>query len=67
MMRAGQPVTHMRSTNSKPPPSNQFPSDKIKNNFLLDIRHNREKRLSQLSFHADFNGFFPFLKLLYTF
>jgi len=30
MMRAGQPVTHMRSTNSKPQPSNQFTTDKIK-------------------------------------
>jgi len=29
-MRAGQPVTHMRSTNSKPQPSNQVPKDKIK-------------------------------------
>jgi len=26
----GQPVTHMRSTNSNPQPSNQFPMDKIK-------------------------------------
>jgi len=29
-VRAGQPVTHMSSTNSKPQPSNQFPMDKIK-------------------------------------
>jgi len=29
-VRAGQPVAHMRSTNSKPQPSNQFPTDKIK-------------------------------------
>jgi len=31
MTRAGlQPVTHMRSANSKPQPSNQFPTDTIK-------------------------------------
>jgi len=30
MTGAGQPVTHMRSANSKPQPSNQFPMDKIK-------------------------------------
>jgi len=30
IMGAGQPVTHMRSTNSKRQPSNQFPTDKIK-------------------------------------
>ncbi|ROL33049.1 hypothetical protein DPX16_5944 [Anabarilius grahami] len=30
MTRAGQPVNHMRSTNSKPQPSIQFPKDKIK-------------------------------------
>jgi len=30
VVRAGQPVTHMRSTNNKPQPSNQFPMDKIK-------------------------------------
>jgi len=28
--RAGQPVTHMKSTNSKPQRSNQFPRDNIK-------------------------------------
>jgi len=61
MTRAGQPVTHMRSTNSKPQPSNQFPTDKIKPRptfvlvweaFHSDIRHNREEDDDQLPFHA---------------
>jgi len=36
-VRAGQPVTHMRSTNSKPQPFNQFPLNKSKSHptFIL--------------------------------
>jgi len=48
-----QPVTHMRSTNSKPQPSNQFHMDKIKSRptcflirvpFHTDLYHNRKER-----------------------
>jgi len=34
MTRAGQPVTRMRSANSKPQPSNQFPTGTIKPRLL---------------------------------
>ena len=63
MMWAGQPVTHMRSANSKPQPSNQFPTDKIKPRPHLILFQKRfaviygtagKKRLSQLLFHDDF-------------
>jgi len=41
-VRAGQPVTHRRSTNSKPQPSIKFPMDEIQSRptwFHLDICH----------------------------
>ena len=64
MTRAGQPVTHMRSTNSKPQPSNQFLMDKImsRHTFVLvreavslGYTSNTKKTLLQPAFHSDFN------------
>jgi len=72
MMRAEQPVTHMRSTNSKPQPSNQFPTDKIKPRptfvlapeaFHSDIRHNREEKTST-TFISYFKVWFPKLRFM---
>jgi len=63
MTKAGQPVTHMRSTNSKPQPSNQFSTYKIKPRptfvlvweaFYLHIRHNRLEKTSSTSVSCDF-------------
>lgn len=60
-VRVGQPVTHMRSTNSKPEPSNQLPFDKIKSRPIVFLVQEatiyviiRKKKLLQLQFLADF-------------
>jgi len=43
-VRAGQPVTHMRLTNSKPQPSNQSNPNRFLfvHPFHTNIRHNME-------------------------
>lgn len=54
-------MTHMRSTNSKPEPSNQLPFDKIKSRPIVFLVQEatiyviiRKKKLLQLQFLADF-------------
>jgi len=52
----GQPVTHMRSTNRNPQPSNQFPIDKIKSRptFFLHLDHNGEEKTNAFSISHHF-------------
>jgi len=59
-MNDRQPVTHMRSTNSKQQPSNQFQMDIIKfaMPFHSEIHYDREEKL-QVVFHADFKFLMP--------
>jgi len=66
-VRVGQPVTHMKSTNSKPQRSNQFQMDKIKSctyvlqlflfekPFNSNVHHNKEEKTFILKRSTNYN------------